>query len=138
MLALLNTKRSDINQLVIIDCSGNGNILLLPCLCGVLDIPHLFPPLWITCRRLTAESLTLLLCFQENESSKAQLLEKNSLVEKQQNKISELLQQNQKYVEQSHQLLEQRNDTFKESFQQNQSKTLLLEEEKAALTQKLR
>ena len=60
------------------------------------------------------------------------------MIEKQQNKISELLQQNQKYVEESHQLLSQKNDSFKETVQQNQAKTSQLEEEKAKLNKQLR
>lgn len=74
---------------------------------------------------------------QENEHLKKELTECGMKVETQNSKIAELLQQNQKYVEQSHSLLEQRNDSFRNSAELSQSKVLALEQEKAKLATEL-
>uniref|UniRef100_H2YCA1 peptidylprolyl isomerase n=1 Tax=Ciona savignyi TaxID=51511 RepID=H2YCA1_CIOSA len=74
---------------------------------------------------------------QENQHIKQQVLEKNKLIENQNQKINELLQQNQKHAEQSNLELERRNDSFKESFEQSQSRSLQLEQDKVELTQRL-
>ena len=43
-----------------------------------------------------------------------------------------------RHVEKSNMILEQRNDSFKESFHQSQARSLQLEQDKVELTQKLR
>ncbi|EDV28124.1 uncharacterized protein TRIADDRAFT_53397 [Trichoplax adhaerens] len=75
--------------------------------------------------------------FQDNEKMKKELLEKNSKIESLNDKISELLQQNQKYVEQSHVILEQRNDSLKNTAAQSQSRVIALEQERLELTNSL-
>uniref|UniRef100_A0A8C7UV88 peptidylprolyl isomerase n=1 Tax=Oncorhynchus mykiss TaxID=8022 RepID=A0A8C7UV88_ONCMY len=52
---------------------------------------------------------------QENESLKKDVYEKSSRVEEQNHKIGELINQNQRYMEQSNLLMEQRNDSLKSS-----------------------
>nr|XP_009859642.1 FK506-binding protein 15-like isoform X2 [Ciona intestinalis] len=74
---------------------------------------------------------------QENDHIKQQVLEKNKIIENQNDKISNLLQQGQKHAEQNNLLLEQRNDSFKESFGQSQARLLQLEQDKVDLTEKL-
>ncbi|XP_014775717.1 FK506-binding protein 15 isoform X2 [Octopus bimaculoides] len=74
---------------------------------------------------------------QENERLKKEAMEKASKVESQNLKISELLQQNQKFVEQSNSLLEQRNDSYKDSAERSQAQVLKLEKDKAKITSEL-
>uniref|UniRef100_A0A8C7KTB4 peptidylprolyl isomerase n=1 Tax=Oncorhynchus kisutch TaxID=8019 RepID=A0A8C7KTB4_ONCKI len=63
---------------------------------------------------------------QENESLKKDVYEKSSRIEEQNRKIGELINQNQRYMEQSNLLMEQRNDTLKSSSEHNQARTLHL------------
>ncbi|XP_027889617.1 FK506-binding protein 15 isoform X3 [Xiphophorus couchianus] len=67
---------------------------------------------------------------QENESLKKEMFEKSSRIEEQNRKIGDLINQNQKYMEQSHQLLEQRNDSLKSSSEHNQARLLQAEQDK--------
>ena len=70
---------------------------------------------------------------QENDRLKKDVYEKSAKIESQNEKIATLLQQNQKYVEQSHSLLEERHDTIKSSAAQAQAKLLSLEQDKVQL-----
>ncbi|XP_038123673.1 FK506-binding protein 15 isoform X3 [Cyprinodon tularosa] len=67
---------------------------------------------------------------QENEALKKELFEKSSRIEEQNRKIGDLINQNQKYMEQSHQMLEQRNDTLKSSSEHSQARLLQAEQDK--------
>uniref|UniRef100_A0A7N6C3D8 peptidylprolyl isomerase n=1 Tax=Anabas testudineus TaxID=64144 RepID=A0A7N6C3D8_ANATE len=57
---------------------------------------------------------------QENECLKKEVFDKSSRIEEQNRKIGELINQNQRYMEQSNLLLEQRNDSIKSSSEQSQ------------------
>uniref|UniRef100_A0A8C8JNE8 peptidylprolyl isomerase n=1 Tax=Oncorhynchus tshawytscha TaxID=74940 RepID=A0A8C8JNE8_ONCTS len=70
---------------------------------------------------------------QENESLKKDVYEKSSRIEEQNRKIGELINQNQRYMEQSNLLMEQRNDSLKSSSEHNQARTLQAEQDKHAL-----
>ncbi|XP_041753473.2 FK506-binding protein 15 isoform X2 [Coregonus clupeaformis] len=72
---------------------------------------------------------------QENLFLKKEVLEKSTRVEEQNWKIGELLEQNQRCMEQRGLLLEQRNDALKSNTQQNQ--TSLLQAEQVHLTEYL-
>ncbi|XP_070532275.1 FK506-binding protein 15-like isoform X2 [Ptychodera flava] len=74
---------------------------------------------------------------QENERLRKESFEKSSRIEVQNEKISELLQRNQQFVEQSNVMLEQRNDSFKYTTAQSQARVLELEQEKVNLTTEL-
>ncbi|XP_043102652.1 FK506-binding protein 15 isoform X2 [Puntigrus tetrazona] len=74
---------------------------------------------------------------QENECLKKEVFEKSSRIEEQNRKIGELINQNQRYVEQSNLLMEQRNDSLKNSSEQNQARILQAEQDKARLTEEL-
>ncbi|XP_078685814.1 FK506-binding protein 15-like isoform X2 [Branchiostoma floridae x Branchiostoma belcheri] len=74
---------------------------------------------------------------QENERLKKEVFEKSSRVESQNEKIAELLQRNQKFIEQSNTMLEQRNDTFKNTAAQSQARVLELEQEKVQMANEL-
>uniref|UniRef100_A0A672Z3V4 peptidylprolyl isomerase n=1 Tax=Sphaeramia orbicularis TaxID=375764 RepID=A0A672Z3V4_9TELE len=74
---------------------------------------------------------------QENECLKKEVFEKSSRIEEQNRKIGDLINQNQRYMEQSHLLLEQRNDSLKSSSEQNQARLLQAEQDKHALPQDL-
>uniref|UniRef100_A0A8C7TJW8 peptidylprolyl isomerase n=1 Tax=Oncorhynchus mykiss TaxID=8022 RepID=A0A8C7TJW8_ONCMY len=74
---------------------------------------------------------------QENESLKKDVYEKSSRIEEQNRKIGELINQNQRYMEQSNLLMEQRNDSLKSSSEHNQARTLQAEQDKHALPQDL-
>uniref|UniRef100_A0A4W5QR01 peptidylprolyl isomerase n=1 Tax=Hucho hucho TaxID=62062 RepID=A0A4W5QR01_9TELE len=74
---------------------------------------------------------------QENESLKKDVYEKSSRVEEQNHKIGELINQNQRYMEQSNLLMEQRNDSLKSSSEHNQVRVLQAEQDKHALPQDL-
>uniref|UniRef100_A0A672Z5L6 peptidylprolyl isomerase n=1 Tax=Sphaeramia orbicularis TaxID=375764 RepID=A0A672Z5L6_9TELE len=74
---------------------------------------------------------------QENECLKKEVFEKSSRIEEQNRKIGDLINQNQRYMEQSHLLLEQRNDSLKSSSEQNQARLLQAEQDKVRLTEDL-
>ncbi|XP_060074716.1 FK506-binding protein 15-like isoform X2 [Ylistrum balloti] len=74
---------------------------------------------------------------QENERLRKEGYEKSSRIEAQNNKISELLQSNQMFVEKSQTLLEQRNEGFKVTATTSQAKVLALEQEKVQLATEL-
>ncbi|XP_030579634.1 FK506-binding protein 15 isoform X1 [Archocentrus centrarchus] len=74
---------------------------------------------------------------QENECLKKEVFEKSSRIEEQNRKIGDLINQNQKYMEQSHVMLEQRNDSLKSSSEQNQARLLQAEQDKHPLPQDL-
>ncbi|XP_051510137.1 FK506-binding protein 15 isoform X3 [Myxocyprinus asiaticus] len=74
---------------------------------------------------------------QENECLKKEVFEKSSRIEEQNRKIGELINQNQRYVEQSNLLMEQRNDSLKNSSEQSQARMLQAEQDKARLTEEL-
>ncbi|XP_041756682.1 FK506-binding protein 15 isoform X2 [Coregonus clupeaformis] len=74
---------------------------------------------------------------QENESLKKDVYEKSSRVEEQNHKIGELINQNQRYMEQSNLLMEQRNDSLKSSSEHNQARVLQAQQDKHALPQDL-
>ncbi|XP_073414411.1 FK506-binding protein 15 isoform X2 [Dendrobates tinctorius] len=70
---------------------------------------------------------------QENERLKQEVLDKSSRIEEQNVKIGELINRNQRYVEQSNMLMEQRNDSLKNSTENTQAKMLHAMQEKHAL-----
>lgn len=74
---------------------------------------------------------------QENERLRKEGYEKSSRIDAQNNKISELLQSNQMFVEKSQTLLEQRNEGFKATATTSQAKVLALEQEKVQLATEL-
>ncbi|XP_059359176.1 FK506-binding protein 15 isoform X2 [Carassius carassius] len=74
---------------------------------------------------------------QENECLKKEVFEKSSRIEEQNRKIGELINQNQRYLEQSNLRMEQRNDSLKNSSEQNQARILQAEQDKARLTEEL-
>ncbi|KAJ0068007.1 hypothetical protein NL108_014952, partial [Boleophthalmus pectinirostris] len=74
---------------------------------------------------------------QENECLKKEVFDKSSRIEEQNHKIGELINQNQRYMEQSHLLLEQRNDSLKSTSEHNTQKLLQAEQEKVRLTEDL-
>ncbi|XP_072538566.1 FK506-binding protein 15 isoform X2 [Salminus brasiliensis] len=74
---------------------------------------------------------------QENECLKKEVFEKSARIEEQNRKIGELINQNQRYMEQSNLLMEQRNDSMKNSSEQNQARILQAEQDKHALPQDL-
>ncbi|KAG1949171.1 FK506-binding protein [Pimephales promelas] len=71
---------------------------------------------------------------QENECLKKEVFEKSSRIEEQNRKISELINQNQRYVEQSNLMMEQRTDSLKNSSEQNQTRILQAEQDKLDLS----
>uniref|UniRef100_A0A8C1MS52 peptidylprolyl isomerase n=1 Tax=Cyprinus carpio TaxID=7962 RepID=A0A8C1MS52_CYPCA len=70
---------------------------------------------------------------QENECLKKEVFEKSSRIEGQNRKIGELINQNQRYVEQNNLRMEQRNDSLKNSSEQNQARILQAEQDKVTL-----
>ncbi|XP_059494209.1 FK506-binding protein 15 isoform X2 [Stegostoma tigrinum] len=74
---------------------------------------------------------------QENERLKQEVFDKSSRIEEQNGKISDLIQRNQRYVEQSNLLMEQRNDSLISSTENNQARILLAEQEKVKVTEEL-
>ncbi|XP_067825638.1 FK506-binding protein 15 isoform X2 [Heptranchias perlo] len=74
---------------------------------------------------------------QENERLKQEVFDKSSRIEEQNGKISDLIQRNQRYVEQSNLLMEQRNDSLISSTENNQTRILLAEQEKVKVTGEL-
>lgn len=74
---------------------------------------------------------------QENERLKQEVLDKSSRIEEQNVKIGELLTRNQRYVEQSNMLMEQRNDSLKTSTEGTQARLLTAMQEKAKVAEEL-
>jgi hypothetical protein len=74
---------------------------------------------------------------KENEQYKKELYEKGNKIEEQNTKITELLMKAQNYVEQSHQILEQKNSSFQNNAEKNQMRVLELEQDKMKLTGEL-
>ncbi|KAM3611804.1 uncharacterized protein V6R79_024433 [Siganus canaliculatus] len=74
---------------------------------------------------------------QENECFKKEIFEKSCRIEEQNHKIGELINQNQRYMEQSNLLLEKRNDSLKSSNEQSQFRLLQAEQDKVRLTEDL-
>ncbi|XP_069842296.1 FK506-binding protein 15 isoform X2 [Dendropsophus ebraccatus] len=74
---------------------------------------------------------------QENERLKQEVLDKSSRIEEQNVKIGELINRNQRYVEQSNMLMEQRNDSLKTSSESSQAKMLHAMQEKAKVAEEL-
>ncbi|KAK2837101.1 hypothetical protein Q5P01_014313 [Channa striata] len=74
---------------------------------------------------------------QENECLKKEVFDKSSRIEEQNRKIGELINQNQRYMEQSNLLLEQRNDSLKSSSEHSQARLLQAEQDKVRLTDDL-
>ncbi|XP_076587173.1 FK506-binding protein 15 isoform X2 [Chaetodon auriga] len=74
---------------------------------------------------------------QENECLRKEVFEKSSRIEEQNHKIGELINQNQRHMEQSHLLLEKRNDSLKSTSEQSQARLLQAEQDKHALPQDL-
>ncbi|XP_062929893.1 FK506-binding protein 15-like isoform X3 [Mobula hypostoma] len=74
---------------------------------------------------------------QENERLKQEVFDKSNRIEEQNGKISDLIQRNQRYVEQSNLLMEQRNDSLISSTENSQARILLVEQEKVKVTEEL-
>ncbi|XP_075041536.1 FK506-binding protein 15 isoform X2 [Mixophyes fleayi] len=74
---------------------------------------------------------------QENERLKQEVLDKSSRIEEQNGKIGELITRNQRYVEQSNMLMEQRNDSLKASTDNTQARMLHAMQEKAKVAEEL-
>ncbi|XP_056394909.1 FK506-binding protein 15 isoform X2 [Hyla sarda] len=74
---------------------------------------------------------------QENERLKQEVLDKSSRIEEQNVKIGELINRNQRYVEQSNMLMEQRNDSLNTSSENTQAKMLHAMQEKAKVAEEL-
>ncbi|XP_029468503.1 FK506-binding protein 15 isoform X3 [Rhinatrema bivittatum] len=74
---------------------------------------------------------------QENERLKQEVFDKSSRIEEQNEKISALIQRNQRYVEQSNLLMEQRNDSLKTTTENTQTRLLHAEQEKAKVAEEL-
>ncbi|XP_062586110.1 FK506-binding protein 15-like [Saccostrea cucullata] len=106
-----------------------------------VDILHRKGPMALESSMPSMESSVLMhniqRIVQENERLKKEGYDKSAKIERQNEKISELLQSNQMYVEKSQSLLEQRNEGFISSASQSQAKVLALEQEKVNLATKL-
>ncbi len=74
---------------------------------------------------------------RENEQLKKDLYDKSNKIEEQNGKITELLSRNQNYIEKSHLILEQKNETFQSSAEKNALRVLELEQDKMRLTGEL-
>ncbi|XP_040180262.1 FK506-binding protein 15 isoform X2 [Rana temporaria] len=74
---------------------------------------------------------------KENERLKQEVLDKSSRIEEQNVKIGELLTRNQRYVEQSNMLMEQRNYSLKTSTESTQARLLTAMQEKAKVAEEL-
>ncbi|XP_063172559.1 FK506-binding protein 15 isoform X2 [Candoia aspera] len=70
---------------------------------------------------------------QENERLKQEVFEKSSRIEGQNEKIGELIHRNQRYVEQSNLLMEQRNNSLQMNTEHSQARVLHAEQEKYML-----
>ncbi|KAJ7334499.1 FK506-binding protein 15 [Desmophyllum pertusum] len=74
---------------------------------------------------------------QENEKLKAEGTEKTKKIELLNDKISDLLQKNQRFVEQSNTMLEQRSDSLQVNSAQSQARVLSLEQERISMSGEL-
>ncbi|MEE6504785.1 hypothetical protein FKM82_005335 [Ascaphus truei] len=74
---------------------------------------------------------------QENERLKQEVLEKSGRIEEQNVKIGELINRNQRYVEQSNLLMEQRNDSLQSTTENTQARVLHAVQEKAKVSEEL-
>ncbi|KAJ1145545.1 hypothetical protein NDU88_011831 [Pleurodeles waltl] len=74
---------------------------------------------------------------QENERLKHEVFEKSNRIEEQNEKITELIQRNQRYVEQSNLLMEKRNNTLISSTESTQARVLHAEQAKAKVAEDL-
>ena len=74
---------------------------------------------------------------RENEQFKKELFEKSSKIEELNGKITDLLIKSQSYVEQSHQILEQKNFSYQSNSEKSINKLLELEQDKMNLTGEL-
>ncbi|XP_066020866.1 FK506-binding protein 15-like isoform X2 [Pocillopora verrucosa] len=74
---------------------------------------------------------------QENEKLKAEGAEKSRKIETLNDKISELLQKSQRFVEHSNTMLEQRSDSLQVNTAQSQARVLSLEQEKITMSSEL-
>ncbi|PFX25950.1 FK506-binding protein 15 [Stylophora pistillata] len=74
---------------------------------------------------------------QENEKVKAEGSEKSRKIETLNDKISELLQKSQRFVEHSNTMLEQRSDSLQVNTAQSQARVLSLEQEKITMSSEL-
>nr|XP_060613430.1 FK506-binding protein 15 isoform X2 [Anolis sagrei ordinatus] len=70
---------------------------------------------------------------QENERLKQEVFEKSSRIEEQNEKIGTLIARNQRYVEQSNLLMEQRNNSLQLNTEERQARVLHAEQEKPTL-----
>ncbi|XP_015779655.1 PREDICTED: FK506-binding protein 15-like [Acropora digitifera] len=71
---------------------------------------------------------------QENEKLKDESTEKTKKIETLNDKISDLLQKNQRFVEDSNTMLEQRSDSLQVNTAQSQARVMSLEQEKIAMS----
>ncbi|XP_062815142.1 FK506-binding protein 15 isoform X2 [Anolis carolinensis] len=74
---------------------------------------------------------------QENERLKQEVFEKSSRIEEQNEKIGTLIARNQRYVEQSNLLMEQRNNSLQLSTEEKQARVLHAEQEKVKVAEEL-
>ncbi|XP_043386571.1 FK506-binding protein 15 isoform X23 [Chelonia mydas] len=74
---------------------------------------------------------------QENERLKQEIFEKSNRIEEQNEKIGELIGRNQRYVEQSNLLMEQRNNSLQTTNEHTQARVLHAEQEKVKVAEKL-
>ncbi|XP_025112150.1 FK506-binding protein 15-like isoform X5 [Pomacea canaliculata] len=74
---------------------------------------------------------------QENERLKKDVFERGEKIETQNEKIAELLQKNQRFVEKSNFMLEERNEGYKMTANQAQVRILALEQEKVQMATEL-
>ncbi len=85
--------------------------------------------------KVLLENLTRII--KENEKYKIDLYEKSGKIEEQNAKITELLVKAQSQVEQSHQMLEMKNNSYQTNSEKNLNRILELEKDKMALTGEL-
>ncbi|KAL2100071.1 hypothetical protein ACEWY4_004465 [Coilia grayii] len=74
---------------------------------------------------------------QENSTLRQELHEKNTRIEEQNCKIGELLEQNQRYIERSSQLLEHKSDSLHSSSHNTQTRLMMAEQDKVRLVEEL-
>ncbi|XP_032993463.1 FK506-binding protein 15 isoform X3 [Lacerta agilis] len=74
---------------------------------------------------------------QENERLKQEIVEKSSRIEEQNKKIGELIDRNQRYVEQSNLLSEQNNTSLQRTMEHTQARVLHAEQEKVMVSKEL-
>ncbi|XP_078082802.1 FK506-binding protein 15-like [Mustelus asterias] len=99
--------------------------------------PSLFPGISSVTMETSMIMHNIQRIIQENERLKQEVFDKSSRIEEQNGKISDLIQRNQRYVEQSNLLMEQRNDSLISSTENNQARILLAEQEKVKVTEEL-